>query len=536
MRETFMQQPPIPDAENNQSMLQKAGKKAVIVLTPGRSGSSLLMQILQAFGLRLSEHLNTATGDNPDGDFEDAEMFALHNKYSELLGVQVYLPAQQNLAPPKEEAQFQRELSALLQKNVYEKEGLWGMKDPKISSFFPLWQAELKRHRIVPLFILALRSPSATLRSFLRYYPRTSSDMAELIWLSRVYDALYYSGGNCCIVHYEDWFTRPVETAHALLQFTGLDSTYSGDIADTLNNIIKPTLNRAVHEEYTVHNKRIEILYKYLKECRGTDWNHENPMRIVMDYRNDMQVFSFLNDRIVALSKKNSALTTENITIINKRDNDLAVIKDAHKNELEKNDAAWSGKYAAAAADKEKAVADKEKAVADVEKLVLANSSYVAEIKALQDTIKDLLIKAASLQAKVKDVVGATGKQQTATHSPGGASTLLRGSADHVRGLLAYRFGEILADPRFGLLSTPSALLGQYRAYRKEEKKRGTPLPVLTDFADADEGRTLCRTLPYMLGKAFISSIASPLGWCRLPFALRKIRREHHAAFSAKNT
>jgi len=45
----------------------------------------------------------------------------------------------------------------------------------------------------------------------------------ELFWLTRYTEALHNSGGNCFIIHHEDWFTgKGPDIAHQLLEFTGL--------------------------------------------------------------------------------------------------------------------------------------------------------------------------------------------------------------------------------------------------------------------------------------------------------------------------
>lgn len=117
-------------------------------------------------------------------------------------------------------------------------------------------------------------------------------------------------------------------------------------------------------------------------------------------------------------------------------------------------------------------------------------------------------------------------------------SGLRYGAADHVRRLPAWRFGTILLDTPHsfsGYLRMPFALLKQYCAYLREEKQRGgEPLPILADFADADEGRKLCGTLTYQIGKTFIANITSPAGWFRMPRVLRETLREHQDSLFAK--
>ena len=46
--------------------------RVVVVLSSGRAGTSLLMQILGALGMRLSDDMIGGRYENPDGFFEDA--------------------------------------------------------------------------------------------------------------------------------------------------------------------------------------------------------------------------------------------------------------------------------------------------------------------------------------------------------------------------------------------------------------------------------------------------------------------------------
>lgn len=164
-------------------------------------------------------------------------------------------------------------------------------------------------------------------------------------------------------------------------------------------------------------------------------------------------------------------------------------------------------------------------ATAEAERLVLLNNDYINEISFLYATIEALRIKAVALQ---------TGRANKSAAEPAAEpATQLSGSAAHVKSLLPWRFGEILMNT--DRLSIPFALLKEYRAYRQEEEKRnGAPLPVLADFSDAEKGRELCKMLPYKLGKAFLRDVSSPPGWFRLPFSLRKVRREHQETLAAQ--
>lgn len=68
------------------------GRKVVVVLSPGRSGTSLLMQVLAGLGMKLSENLIGPHHENPDGFFEDAEIVELHKQLFADLGAKPIYP------------------------------------------------------------------------------------------------------------------------------------------------------------------------------------------------------------------------------------------------------------------------------------------------------------------------------------------------------------------------------------------------------------------------------------------------------------
>ncbi|HDQ40517.1 MAG TPA: hypothetical protein ENN39_05740 [Desulfonatronum sp.] len=112
-----------------------------------------------------------------------------------------------------------------------------------------------------------------------------------MAYLTRTTDALHHTAADCFIVHYEDWFTRPVEQAQGLLTYTGLDQFFSGNVEDALKDVIKPNLNRAVYEDYEVQNEYVLKLYDVLKDCRGADFDRQRLMAVVKECRKAMDGF-----------------------------------------------------------------------------------------------------------------------------------------------------------------------------------------------------------------------------------------------------
>lgn len=254
---------------------RSAPRPVVVVLGSGRSGTSLLMQVLAALGLRVSEEMIEARRDNPRGFYEDAPIVRIQADLLRALGAWPFhpLPADWLAAPAT--AAAARDLAAVLEKRL-EGGGLWGFKDPRTATFLPLWRRLFTQLGVVPRYVLALREPGAVIRSFMTAY-QAGAETAEAVWLARTRDALLHTGAACHIVHYEDWFSRGMAVAEDLARFAGLDP---GAVA-ALGELVQPELNRSAVPGHVLANPHARALHAALEACRGDDFDREGLLRLV---------------------------------------------------------------------------------------------------------------------------------------------------------------------------------------------------------------------------------------------------------------
>lgn len=98
------------------------------------------------------------------------------------------------------------------------------------------------------------------------------------------------------------------------------------------------------------------------------------------------------------------------------------------------------------------------------------------------------------------------------------------GAAERVKSQLSYRLGTVMMKNYRtlpGLVSMPWALLRETREFRRA-RASGEKLPPLRQYRDAHEGQRVKQHLTYRLGFALVTHSNSPLGWIKLPFALRR--------------
>lgn len=119
------------------------------------------------------------------------------------------------------------------------------------------------------------------------------------------------------------------------------------------------------------------------------------------------------------------------------------------------------------------------------------------------------------------------GTTKPATSSPVLSQPVVHyGAAERVKQQLSYRLGNTLIQQSrsvVGLLALPSALIQQVKEFNEEKKaKAGQKLPPIDHYADAHEAEKVRQHLSYRLGSALLQNYRTPVGWMRLPFAMRK--------------
>lgn len=102
----------------------------------------------------------------------------------------------------------------------------------------------------------------------------------------------------------------------------------------------------------------------------------------------------------------------------------------------------------------------------------------------------------------------------------------LYGAADRVTQQLTYRLGATMIERSRSLggwISMPFALIATTRRFRADVRTRGDEkLPPISKYQDRHEAERVKQHLSYRIGSALLRNVKSPLGWMRLPFALRR--------------
>lgn len=337
------------------------------------------MQVLAGLGMKLSENLIGPHHENPDGFFEDAEIVELHKQLFADLGAKPIYPLPQGWLSSDVVRPYYEKTKGIVEKNLEMTSGIWGFKDPRVTSILPLWLGTFKSMWVIPVFVLAVREPGAAIRSLVRQ-TGLPGELAELIWLFRVCDALHNCSGNCAIVHYEEWFSAPQKTADDLAAFVGLNA----GAVTVLDQIIKPNLNRSIHEEYKIGNSMVRKLYDVLKDCRGSNFDRDRLMACVRECCQAIDDFSGWSS-VAAASVASEARDTRIANLrreVRSKDELIGKMKEEFEGEL-------SRRVESVAVCKNQFGT----MTSDLEALTVQNNAYLKQIKELHEKCESLSVR-----------------------------------------------------------------------------------------------------------------------------------------------
>lgn len=234
---------------------------AVLVLGMHRSGTSALTRVLNLLGVELGDDLlPAASGNNETGFWEHQAVVDLHGELMESLGTAWddprALPADWQIAAATGDirARLVDQMSA-----DFGKRSLWGVKDPRMCRFVPLWTGIADDLGVAPAWVIMLRHPMEIVRS-LHQRDGMSRGRAYLLWLRYTLEAERTTrGGRRAFVDYTalmaDWQSVTRQLARDLEMPLTLDSSKAQAAIDAF---LQPQLRHfAFHHEVLSEDPRL---------------------------------------------------------------------------------------------------------------------------------------------------------------------------------------------------------------------------------------------------------------------------------------
>ena len=162
---------------------------AVLVLGMHRSGTSALTRVLNLLGVELGGSLMRAAASNETGFWEHQDVVDIHAALLKALGMTWDDP--RRLPDGWLASDAGRDAAAALLARLsgdFANASLWGVKDPRMCRFLPLWQEVLATLGTKPGYVILLRHPLEIVRSLHQRNHMTTS-RGLLLWLRYTLEA-----------------------------------------------------------------------------------------------------------------------------------------------------------------------------------------------------------------------------------------------------------------------------------------------------------------------------------------------------------
>ncbi len=217
-----------------------------------RSGTSVTTNLLNAFGVPLSDDLMEPTQDNAKGYFESKEISRLQDAILETMGMlwstsSLVVPFPRNWWHSPSVQSHKRALAEIVRREMERHGGLWGFKDPRTARLLPVWKEIFEELGLDARYVLVTRHPSDVAKSL---FAREQIEPmhAEVMWLEHNADALLHSNGNIhALVEYRTWMESPVEQAQYMLAELGIPCKLSPqEIEAIVNGVVSKDLRHHV--------------------------------------------------------------------------------------------------------------------------------------------------------------------------------------------------------------------------------------------------------------------------------------------------
>jgi hypothetical protein len=216
-------------------------KTAFLILGAQRSGTSVTSHLLSKFGVDFGSHKNFIQFAHNPIFFELDWVNEYNNKLINALGYKYtdfFLPIEEDFAKANT-TEIEKELHLAIA-DEWKGKNLIGLKDPRISLTFPIWEKVLLANDYQINIILAFRHPSGFLKSNKKLFYNWSNwtDTRHLnFWLQLNLAAIYFTRHfPIYYINYDCLMNAPLEEAKNLATSFNLDLSRAANASLVVNN------------------------------------------------------------------------------------------------------------------------------------------------------------------------------------------------------------------------------------------------------------------------------------------------------------
>lgn len=280
--------------------------KAICVLGMHRSGTSLIMRVLNLMGVYIGEEadLLPAQSDNVEGFWELGRIVDLHERVLMSLSRRWYdvKPLPELWWKSPEIQPFKNELKGIIE-NYFCKHKLWGWKDPRTCILLPLWIDILDELNIEINYVVVVRNPLSVSESLKK---RDGFSLLHSVGLWQYYnlESLFWThDSNRFFVEYDCFIEEKEVYVRNLFKWVNSGNISENKIRD-IESIIKPSLrhNKIDYQSYE------ELIPEPAKEIYNICREAALGLRVefskkIQEMRNEFIKYSyfFVNDKYTRL-------------------------------------------------------------------------------------------------------------------------------------------------------------------------------------------------------------------------------------------
>ncbi len=225
-------------------------KTAYVVLGMHRSGTSLVAGCLHEAGVDFGRNLIPSNEFNPTGFWELSALNVTHDRLLRSAGLAWDAPA---VLPEgwfeSEEAERGRADLVEILRSEFDGVGNFGLKDPRMCRFLPLWKKIFADLGVHPRWIFVFRNPESVAASLHRRggMPR---EQALALWASHNWDVLAgrENGDDWLTLAAEDFLSDPVEGARQCLGGDWLPGIEPSLAAERVGEFYRPDLQHTARD------------------------------------------------------------------------------------------------------------------------------------------------------------------------------------------------------------------------------------------------------------------------------------------------
>ncbi len=212
-------------------------QRAILVLGPGRSGTSTLTRALDALGIFLGNDFRRPVRKNPRGNQEEVHLLKLSKRIRNSVGLRadsVRLIEDSAFDNPRTRILVEQMEQAI--RRYFGAPSVWAFKYAGTGRLLPIWFDLLASMNIEPAFVFAYRNPLSVARSRARLdLARGRPEQNNLEWLANVVPCFNrLQGQPVVVVDYDRLLDDPDRELRRIAG--GLDLTITPQIEDRIQN------------------------------------------------------------------------------------------------------------------------------------------------------------------------------------------------------------------------------------------------------------------------------------------------------------